>query len=85
MGAGGPAARAGCYAATAPYDHRTLAGAALPNVVGAPASRWLQMALLREGVSVGRRRIRRVMRKLELWAVRPKRNTSRRPEHKIYP
>jgi putative transposase len=36
----------------------------------------LQAALLREGVSV-RRRIRRLMRKLGLWAVRPKRNTSR--------
>jgi transposase len=42
--------------------------------------------LLREGVSVGRRRIRRLMRKLGLWAVRPKRNTSKRhPEHKVYP
>src|SRR5712675_426651 len=39
-----------------------------------------------EGVSVGRRRIRRLMRKLGLWAVRPKRNTSKRhPEHKVYP
>jgi putative transposase len=49
-------------------------------------SRRLQVALLREGVSVGRRRIRRLMRKLGLWAVRPKRNTSKRhPEHKVYP
>jgi putative transposase len=35
-------------------------------------SRRLQVALLREGVSVGRRRVRRLMRKLGLWAVRPK-------------
>ena len=49
-------------------------------------SRRLQVALLREGVSVGRRRIRRLMRKLGLWAVRPKRNTSKRhPAHKVYP
>ena len=38
------------------------------------------------GVSVGRRRVRRLMRKLGLWAVRPKRNTSKRhPEHEVYP
>jgi len=49
-------------------------------------SRRLQVALLREGVSVGRHRIRRLMRELGLWAVRPKRNTSKRhPEHKVYP
>ena len=49
-------------------------------------SRRLQVALLREGISVGRRRIRRLMRKLGLWAIRPKRNTSKpHPEHKIYP
>jgi len=49
-------------------------------------SRRLQVALAREGVSVGRRRIRRLMRKLGLWAVRPKRNTSKpHPAHKIYP
>ena len=49
-------------------------------------SRRLQVALLREGVSVGRRRVRRLMRKLGLWAVRPKRNTSKRhPGHKVYP
>ena len=41
-------------------------------------SRRLQVALLREGVSVGRRRVRRLMRKLGLWAVRPKRNTGKR-------
>ena len=49
-------------------------------------SRRLQVALLRKGISIGRRRVRRLMRKLGLWAVRPKRNTSKRhPEHKIYP
>jgi putative transposase len=48
-------------------------------------SRRLQVALLREGISIGRRRVRRLMRKLGLWAVRPKRNTSKRqPEHKVY-
>src|SRR5262249_56172980 len=39
-------------------------------------SRRLQVALLREGTSIGRRRVRRLMRKLGLWAVRPKRNRS---------
>jgi putative transposase len=49
-------------------------------------SRRLQVALLREGISVGRRRVRRLMRKLALWAVRPRRNTSKRhPGHKVYP
>src|SRR6202011_1856365 len=49
-------------------------------------SRRLQVALLRQGISVGRRRVRRLMRKLGLWAVRPKRNTSKRhPGHKVYP
>jgi putative transposase len=49
-------------------------------------SRRLQVALLREGISVGRRRIRRLMRKLGLCAIRPKRDTSQpHPEHKIYP
>src|SRR5260370_1770523 len=49
-------------------------------------SRRLQVALLREGILGGRRRVRRLMRKLGLWAVRPKRNTSKRhPEHKLYP
>ena len=49
-------------------------------------SRRLQMALRRDGISIGRRRVRRLMRKLGLWAVRPKRNTSKRhPEHKVYP
>src|SRR5437016_3935605 len=49
-------------------------------------SRRLQVALLREGISMGRRRVRRLMRKLGLWAVRPKRNTTKRhPGHKVYP
>jgi putative transposase len=49
-------------------------------------SRRLQQMLKREGVEVGRRRIRNLMRKLGLWAVGPKPNTSRpHPEHKIYP
>jgi putative transposase len=46
-------------------------------------SRRLQVTLAREGISVGRRRIRRLMRKLGLTALRPKRNTSKpHPEHK---
>jgi putative transposase len=49
-------------------------------------SRRLQVALAREGICVGRRRIRRLMRKLGLCAIRPNRNTSKsHPEHKIYP
>ncbi|MGC8537337.1 MAG: IS3 family transposase, partial [Rhizomicrobium sp.] len=49
-------------------------------------SRRLQVALGREGIAVGRRRIRRLMKKLGLCAVRPKPNTSK-PDHahKIYP
>ena len=48
--------------------------------------RRLQVTLLREGISVGRRRIRRLMRQLGLWAIRPKRSTGKpHPEHKIYP
>jgi putative transposase len=49
-------------------------------------SRRLQVSLLRAGISVGRRRIRRLMRRLGLWAIRPKRSTSKpHPDHKIYP
>lgn len=49
-------------------------------------SRRLQQMLKREGTLVGRRRIRRLMKKLGLWAVGPKPNTSKpHPEHKIYP
>lgn len=49
-------------------------------------SRRLQVMLKREGIQVGRRRIRRLMRKLGLWAVGPKPDT-RKPhaEHKVYP
>ena len=49
-------------------------------------SRRLQVMLRREGVQVGRRRIRTLMRKLGLWAIGPKPNTSRpHPAHRIYP
>lgn len=49
-------------------------------------SRRLQVMLKRDGIQVGRRRIRNLMRKLGLWAVGPKPNTSKpHPEHKIYP
>ena len=49
-------------------------------------SRRLQTLLKREGLLVGRHRIRRLMKKLGLWAVGPKPNTSKpHPEHKIYP
>jgi putative transposase len=49
-------------------------------------SRRLQVTLSREGVPVGRWRILRLMRKLGLWAVRPKRNISKpNPAHKVYP
>lgn len=49
-------------------------------------ARRLRAMLLREGISVGRRRIRRLMRKLGLSAIRPKRDTSKpHPEHNIYP
>jgi len=49
-------------------------------------SRRLQVALAREGIEVGRRRIRRLMKKLGLWAVTPKPDTSRpHPEHNVYP
>lgn len=49
-------------------------------------SRRMQVMLQREGVQVGRRRIRRLMRKLGLWAITPKPDTSKpHPEHTIYP
>jgi putative transposase len=49
-------------------------------------SRRLQVMLKRDGILVGRRRIRGLMKKLGLWAVGPKPNTSKpHPEHKIYP
>lgn len=48
-------------------------------------SRRLQQMLKREDVLVGRRRIRTLMKKLGLWAVGPKPNTSKpHPQHKIY-
>src|SRR5947209_8751396 len=62
--------------------------AARPDFTDDPVygSRRLQVALLREGISIGRRRVRRLMRKLGLWAVRTKRNTSKRhPGHQVYP
>ena len=47
-------------------------------------SRRLPQMLKREGTLVGRRRIRRLMKKLGLWAIGPKPNTSKpHPEHKI--
>src|ERR1700680_3039491 len=49
-------------------------------------SRRLQVALLREGISMGRRRVRRLMRKLGMWGVRTKRHKrTRAPGHKVYP
>ncbi|MEE3504265.1 IS3 family transposase [Acidiphilium acidophilum] len=49
-------------------------------------SRRLQVALGREGMGVGRRRIRRLMKKLGICAVRPKPHTSKpNHQHKIYP
>src|SRR2546423_13784187 len=49
-------------------------------------SRRLQVALWREGISGGRRRVPRLMQKLGLWAVRPKRDTQPRPSRRtVYP
>lgn len=49
-------------------------------------SRRMQVMLAREGTPVGRRRIRRLMRRMGLWAVGPRRNTSRpHPAHPVYP
>lgn len=49
-------------------------------------SRRLQAMLKREGVQVGRRRIRRLMTKLGLWAITPKPDTSKpAKEHIKYP
>jgi putative transposase len=46
----------------------------------------VQAVLSREGQPLGRRRIRRLMRKLGLWAVGPRRDTSRpHPAHTAYP
>jgi putative transposase len=50
------------------------------------SGRRLQAMLKREGILVGRHRIRRLMRKLGLWAVGPKPDTSKpHPEHKVCP
>src|SRR5437762_12693879 len=47
-------------------------------------SRRLQVALLREGIPVGRQRVRQLIKQLGLWAVRPKPNTSKwHPEQKV--
>src|ERR1700746_1575769 len=49
-------------------------------------SRPVPGARVRGGIAMARRRVGRLMRKLGLWAVRPKRNTSKRhPGHKVYP
>src|SRR5574338_469639 len=49
-------------------------------------SRRIQVALARQGTPVGRRRVRRLMRKQGLWAVGPRRDTSRpHPAHPVYP
>jgi putative transposase len=49
-------------------------------------SRHLRDLLRKEGIRVGRERIRRLMRRMGLVAVAPKPNTSKRtPGHKIYP
>src|SRR5205814_10468984 len=46
----------------------------------------LQVALSREGISAGRRRVRRLMEELGAWAARPLRNTSQQhPELKVCP
>src|ERR1700730_15887403 len=47
--------------------------------------RRLPVALLREGISMSGRGVRRLVRKLGLWPARPTRNTSKRhPGHKVY-
>lgn len=49
-------------------------------------SRRLQVALAREGKAVGRRHLRRLMKKLGLCAITPKRDLSRpHPAHAVYP
>ena len=49
-------------------------------------SRRLQVMLRREGILIGRRRIRNLMRKLGLWAITPKPDTSKAYlKHKVYP
>jgi putative transposase len=49
-------------------------------------SRRMAAVLCREGLAVNRKRIRRLMRLMGLWAIYQKPNTSRQhPEHKVYP
>ena len=53
---------------------------------GGNGGRPPQRSPSRGGLGVGRRRIRRLMGKLGLWAVGPKPDTSKpHPEHKVYP
>src|SRR5258708_16357994 len=49
-------------------------------------SRRMVAVLRREGWTVNRKRVRRLMRLMGLWAIYQKPNTSRQhPEHKVYP
>jgi putative transposase len=49
-------------------------------------SRRMVAVLRREGWAVNRKRVRRLMRLMGLWAIYQKPNTSRQhPEHKVYP
>ena len=49
-------------------------------------SRRMVAVLRREGWAVNRKRARRLMRLMGLWAIYQKPNTSRQhPEHKVYP
>src|SRR6202142_247415 len=49
-------------------------------------SRRMGAVLHREGWAVNRKRVRRLMRLMGLWAIYQKPNTSRQhPEHKVYP
>ena len=49
-------------------------------------SRRMSAVLRREGWAVNRKRVRRLMRLMGLWAIYQKPNTSRQhPEHKVYP
>ena len=49
-------------------------------------SRRMMAVLRREGWAVNRKRVRRLMRLMGLWAIYQKPNTSRQhPDHKVYP
>src|ERR1019366_10721788 len=49
-------------------------------------SRRMAAVLRREGWAVNRKRVRRLMRLMGLWAIYQKPNTNRQyPEHKVYP